>query len=458
MASRKPIGKTEPTPEIKTKNEGLSIGLRLFIIAVLSIVLLIPSLLLHVLIHDRDQRKDSVVLEVADQWSGGGQTLAAPIMTLPYKEYFKDEKGHIQYNIVYAHFLPETLNLTGTMEPEIRYRGIYKVALYQATLQVSGTFRFPNIADLNIKASNILWKDAFITLGMSNTKSIQEKVLLHWNQKAFLAEPGVKCTDVVDSGISVKIPLKTTTQEYKFAFALTHAGHDFLEFVPLGKTTDVTLSAPWGDPSFYGSFLPDERVINESDFSANWKIIDINRNFPQQWKGQVHSIRAASFGVRLFTPVDHYLKTTRTVKYAIMFIGLTFLALFMLDVLIRSGQKPVHPIQYLLIGIALVVFYTLLLSLSEHLGFAGAYGLASLAIVILITLYTKSVLNNILHTGLMAGILVVLYSYLYIVLQLEDFALLIGSVSLFVILSIVMYLTRKIDWSDIGGKKLKNKI
>ncbi|MCD4814724.1 cell envelope integrity protein CreD [bacterium] len=446
--------KTKKTVSEKTvpaKAEGLSVGLRLFVIALLTAVLLIPSFSIHFLIQDRDNRKRSVIYETAMQWSGGMQDVTALVLTLPYKRYFKDEKGRIQHEVLFAHFLPETLDINGRMAPEIRYRGIYKVALYNADLKVKGRFVFPNIDALNLEQKQIIWEDAFVTLGMSNTKSIQEKVVLKWNDKSVVADPGVPCKDVVASGVSFRVALNSKTYHYDYSFDLTHNGHEMLQFVPLGKLTHVQLEAPWGDPSFSGAFLPDTRAIKENHFQATWDIIDINRNFPQQWLGSSQQVQESAFGVRLFMPVDHYQKTSRTVKYSIMFIGLTFLALFMLDVMGRAGHKPIHPIQYLLIGMALVLFYTLLLSLSEHIGFGLGYLIASIGIIGLITLYTKSLLANLRHTGLISLVLSVLYAYLYTVLQLEDYALLIGSVSLFSILALVMYLTRKIDWSDIGG-------
>lgn len=447
-------GKTKPASSVPAREPGLSLGLRLFVIAFLAAALLIPSFLVNLLVDERNRRKEQVVFEVADQWSGGGQVLTAPLLTLPYQYFFKDDKGQVQQEVRYAHFLPEKLWIQGKMEPEIRYRGIYRVALYQAELVVSGRFAFPNVAALNLDPNRVLWKDAFLTLGLANTKGLQEQVYLTWNQTPQQAEPGVLCKDVVESGISVKVPLDPRRDYYDFVFPLKHSGHDYLSFVPLGKITDVKLEAPWGDPSFIGAYLPDSRDIQPDRFSARWQVLDLNRNFPQQWLGAGQQVGTASFGVRLFQPVDHYQKTTRTTKYAVMFIGLTFLALFLLDALGRAGQRQVHPIQYLLIGVALVVFYILLLSLSEHIGFGWAYLLASVGIILQIALYTKSVLADWRQTGLIGIILAVLYAYLYLVLQLEDYALLIGSVSLFVVIGAVMYLTRKVDWSSLGKTSL----
>ena len=205
----------------------------------------------------------------------------------------------------------------------------------------------------------------------------------------------------------------------------------------------MKISSSWKDPSFIGTFIPDEHEITDDGFTAKWKILHLNRNYPQQWMGGQYKINASTFGVDLLLPVDEYQKTMRTTKYAIMFISLTFLSFFMIELL---NKKVLHPIQYLLIGFALLLFYTLLLSLTEHILFKYAYILAAIANVGLITAYTRGVLKHYLQTVLIFAILTILYGYLYVVLQLQDFALLMGSIGLFVILAVVMYLTRKIDW------------
>ena len=230
-------------------------------------------------------------------------------------------------------------------------------------------------------------------------------------------------------------------------------GSDGLFFIPVGKETKVELSSPWSNPSFTGSFLPNERQIDSDGFTAEWKILHLNRNFPQQWKGAHYKIDHSFFGVKLRLAVDDYQKIMRTAKYAIMFITLTFLTFFMIELL---GKKVIHPIQYILIGFALLIFYTLLLSISEYLTFKFAYLLAGAAIILLISLYTKTVLNSTLQTITIAGVLVLLYGYLYVILQLQDFALLMGSIGLFIVLAVVMYLTRKVDWFTIMSNRQLN--
>jgi inner membrane protein len=211
----------------------------------------------------------------------------------------------------------------------------------------------------------------------------------------------------------------------------------------VGKQTDIELNSDWPDPSFEGSFLPNIRNINEAGFSANWKVLNLNRSYPQQWIGNKYSIDESSFGVKLLLPVDHYQKSLRSVKYAIMFIALTFLIFFFTEIL---NKKRIHPIQYLLVGLGLSIFYTLLVSLSEQISFNLAYLIASLSIIFLITAYSYSMLKNIKLTAIVAFVLIVLYVFLFTVIQLQDYSLLLGSVGLFLALATVMYLSRKVDW------------
>jgi len=423
-----------------------SVGLRLAIIGFLSLVLLIPAALIQGLISEREQRRDNAVFEVSDKW-GERQIIAGPILTVPYKNLIKDEKGNLLSVIAYAHFLPENLTINAELFPELRYRGIYEVVLYNAKLQIRGDFLPPNFNQHSIAPENILWKDAFLALGLSDLKGIRDVVKVKWNDEELTANAGVDSKEVLEIGISVKPKVTTAAESFAFAIDLDLNGSGEIGFAPVGKETTVKVASQWGNPSFAGEFLPIQRQVQSGQFSAEWKVLHLNRNYPQQWLGSQHKIMDSSFGVKLLLPIDEYQKTMRTAKYAIMFIALTFLTFFLTEVL---NKKVIHPIQYILIGLALILFYTLLLSFSEHLKFNSAYLLSSLAIIALVTTYTKSVLSNNLATAIIAGVLIILYGFLYIILQLQDYALLLGSLGLFIILAMVMYVTRKIDWFAIG--------
>ncbi len=423
-----------------------SVGLRLFIIGLLSLVLLIPAIMIQGLITEREQRRDSAVGDVSYKW-GRPQIIAGPILTVPYKKLVKDEKGNLTPVVEYAHFLPEQLSIKAELFPEVRYRGIYEVILYNSKLQLRGNFAPLDFNQFSILAENILWKDSFLALGLGDLKGIREAVKIKFNAAEFIANPGIESKDVLEIGISANPKLGAPNERYEFAIDLDLNGSGTISFVPVGKETTVKISSQWGNPSFGGEFLPVERQVQSNHFNAEWRVLHLNRNYPQQWLGSRHKIMDSSFGVELLLPIDEYQKTMRTAKYAIMFIALTFLAFFLTEVL---NKKVIHPIQYILIGLALILFYTLLLSFSEHIKFNSAYLLSSLAIIALVTAYTKSVLSNNLATAIIAGILIILYGFLYIILQLQDYALLLGSVGLFIILAIVMYVTRKIDWFAIG--------
>lgn len=217
-----------------------------------------------------------------------------------------------------------------------------------------------------------------------------------------------------------------------------------VSFLPVGRKTSVQLSSGWGSPSFNGLFLPKKRVIDKDGFRAQWELFDYNREFPQQWKEDKWDLYHSKFGLELFVPVDEYQQTTRSVKYAILFISLTFLAFFLL--IEMFNKRRVHPIQYLLVGFSLSMFYLLLISLSEHLTFDIAYLISGICITGLTTFYTKSVSKKCSLTIIMGSIFAGLYGFLYIILRLEDYSLLVGTIGLFIILAAVMVFTRKIDW------------
>jgi inner membrane protein len=225
--------------------------------------------------------------------------------------------------------------------------------------------------------------------------------------------------------------------------ALNFNGSTSINFVPLGKVSEVSVKSAWQNPSFVGAFLPDERNIATTGFSANWKVLHLNRPYPQAFKGATSGIDESSFGVNLFVPVDEYQKSMRSAKYAAMFITLTFLIFFFVQII--NGIR-IHPVQYIMVGLALCVFYTLLIAISEHLAFHWSYIIASISIILLITLYAKSIFNENRLTALLALILCILYLFIYAIIQMEDYALLMGSIGIFIVLALVMFLSRKINW------------
>ena len=237
-----------------------------------------------------------------------------------------------------------------------------------------------------------------------------------------------------------------------FSTQLNLKGSEQLQFIPVGETTSVHLKSKWPSPSFNGAFLPATREITENGFTAAWSILHLNRNYPQFWVGKQYKVSDSSFGLKLVITADKYQKSIRISKYALVFIIFTFAAFFVSEII---SKRRIHPIQYILVGLAVILFYVLLLAISEHLNFDVAYILSAVAITTIITGYSRGISKNNLFAVTVCGLLVFLYAYLYIVLQLEDYALIMGSIGLFVVLTTVMYITRKIDWYSLDKDPLQ---
>lgn len=424
-------------------------SLKLIVIGVISLLLLIPASMITGIVREREYRQEEVVKEISSKW-GSEQTIDGPYLSLTgkYDYTIKDEllKSKTQTATKKITLLPEELNIEAEIVPEIRYRGIFKTVLYTTKLKLSGHFANVNDSLFNLN-SDLISKSGELLIGITDLKGVKQQIRVDWNEVEFTAEPGI--TGFISSGVKAPITI-SDVKDYKFKIDLTLNGSERIYFTPIGKTTNVTVNSNWKDPSFIGSFLPDERDLDDEGFSANWSILHLNRNYPQIWDGVIFETDHSRFGLELLMPVDQYQKTTRTSKYAIMFIGLTFLAFFMLETM---HKKRVHPVQYTLIGFGLVIFYSLLLSLSEHIGFGMAYWVAALAIILLIGFYTKSVMKSNKQSGIISGILAVLYVFLYVLLQLQDFALLLGSFGLFIGLAVVMFVSRNIDWYNMQGNE-----
>lgn len=429
------------------KRVGNSVITRLAVIGCLIMILLIPVEMIKGIIHEREIRRQDVVTEVSSKW-GREQTIAGPILSVPYTVYTTDDKGNKKSTTSHAHILPDQLTITGVVKPEIRYRGIYEVVLYNAELQVNADFRKNAFTDLGIDAKDIHWDGATVSIGLPDLRGVKENNLVTWNNESFPINPGIGAVPVMESGVSTRVPLSPQQDKYSFKMHLNLNGSGQINFVPLGKVTTVQLTSPWKNPSFTGLFLPDERVINEQGFAATWKILHLNRNYPQQWTGKNEKVLDSAFGTKFFCPVDEYQKSMRSAKYAILFILLTLVAFFLTEV---TNNTRVHPVQYLLIGFAICLFYLLLLSVSEHTSFATAYLISATASTLLVTSYSKSILKSTPVAVTIGSLMTCLYGFLYVTMQLEDYALLIGSIGMFAVLGGVMYLTRKIDWYTLSS-------
>lgn len=424
--------------ETKERMKG-SITLKVIGIAILALLLLIPASMVISLIREREAAFNEVAQEIGQKW-GFPQTLTGPIISIPYLTHYLESNGKVSTTKSFAHFLPETLKVEANLKPEVRYRGIYSVIVYNTTMQISGVFPKPTFSEWKVEEKDILWDEAFVEMGLSDMRGINKQVFFKVDDKEYELNPGCS-KDIFETGLSASI--KSFSSKMNFSTEVNLNGSNQLYFTPMGKTTYVSLESTWSNPSFDGAFLPKDRTITEKGFSAKWSILHLNRSYPQQWTGSTYQVDNSQFGVRFLLPVDHYQKAMRSAKYAIMFIGLTFLAFFFIETI---NGKRIHPIQYLLVGAALCIFYTLLLSLSEQVGFTWAYLIAATGIIGLISIYARSILNSNKLGGITTGILVILYLFLFTILQLQDYALLMGSIGLFLVLAIVMYISKKINW------------
>jgi inner membrane protein len=445
-----------------------SITVKLVSIGFLLLILLIPSAWIQDIMEERQGRAESVIQEISNKWSGS-QTLSGPILVVPYKHretiYHTKENMEIKESVRKTFFLPELLDITGTVNPEILHRGIFDAAVYESSMNIRASFQTPDFQSLNIQDDMVLWKDAHLIFSITDLRGISNNPTLVVGEKTLVAEPsnhvGVatrkfmreiveyaatqrEYTEFSTSGIVAKLNWQQSSDFVANAsITLDLKGSNRLSFVPTGKTTNVALSGPWPDPSFDGEFLPTSREINEAGFNASWKVLHFNRPFSQQWKDNDQELAGSEFGMKLLIPVDQYQKSIRTSKYGLLIILLTFVALFLVEII---RKVRIHPFQYILIGVALIIYYTLLLSLSEHIGYNAAYWVSAFGTVGLISAYSASFLKSPGLIVLFTVVLGVVYSFIFIIILQQDFSLLIGSIGLFLIVGLLMYFSRKVDW------------
>jgi inner membrane protein len=428
--------------------------IRMVVIGIMVLALLVPLLMVKALVGEREQRRDQAQAEIIGAW-GGQQTVAGPFLTVPFIARFKDESGKLVESIQAAHFLPDVLRIEGDVAPETRKRGIYEATLYTASLQVSGVFRRPDFSAWQIAQEDILWDNAVLSVELPDMRAILDRITLSWGSGSSSFRPGKGTAGIFGGEIEAPVPAKRITSPISFSFPLRLHGGGSLSFLPLGDETAIRVKSPWRSPSFSGSYLPATRSIGADGFQAEWKVISMARAYPQRWRqGETEPgvVLSSGFGVDFMAPVDTYLKVTRALKYGILFLLLPFGTLFLLEVF---SARRLHPLHYLLVGLANIVFYLLLLSLSEHIPFDAAYAAASIASAGLVTAYTLSIMKGWREGIAILPVLAAGYGFLALVLRSEDFALLVGALGLFLILGAVMMLTRRVDWYGMGFARRK---
>jgi inner membrane protein len=407
------------------------------------------------LVAERQERRQAAVTEVSSKW-GNVQSIIGPVLIVPYT-YRSTETSASGLQITRtetrnAIFLPEQLRVRGSIDAELRHRGIFSIPVYKVGLTLEGEFTRPSFAELGLEPAGVAWERAQLAIGISDARAIQQETAVTWNGKPVSFLPGTGAFTDGGTGIHAVVGLANGGQRAQFSFPLSLNGSLGVYLTPFAQNTIVELQSNYGHPSFQGNWLPVERSVSDAAFRAKWSIPFLGRNYPQAWKAEVgmrKEIDGSRFGVELVNPVDHYRMAERSVKYAGLFILLTFATLWLIEVL--AGVR-VHPIQYLLLGGALCLFYLLELSLSEHLGFPLAYTVASFSVVALVAGYSVVVLHHIRRALFVIAVVSLLYAYLYILLMNEDYALLIGSVGLFLILAAIMYATRRVDWYAVGTR------
>ncbi len=430
-----------------------STTLKLGTITIMMLLLIIPTSMIESIISERQSLSVTAIDEVSAKWANE-QQLNGPILSIPLL-YERATEKQTTTSIKYWHILPNELTIGGEVVPNTLRRGVYEVVVYKSNLQVSGNFKLPE-APKGQYLKAVQYDKAFLTIGTSDLRGIKNNVTVNWGGKRCPVIPGTRVKGLISTGITVTVPMAQLTAEksIKFNFSLDLRGSKSLAFTPLGSTTKVHVSSTWKSPSFKGSFLPDTREVSKEGFNASWSVLQLNRNFAQSWIGNERDMKeqitTSNFGVDLILEMDDYKKSLRTIKYAIMTIALTFLTFFLVEIL---NHRKIHPFQYALVGLAICLFYTLLVSISELLDFNGAYALSAAAIVSMISLYSINIFKSKKLTLLLSGILSAIYCFLFVTLQLTDYALLLGSLGLTVILAISMYFTRNVDWYTIGVKR-----
>lgn len=419
-------------------------------VGLLAMLMLIPLLQVQSLISERQGLESEARQKIAERW-GGSQIIGGPVLVVSVRRQVQSDKGWINRDQP-RYVLPEQLEIKGSLVTEIRQYGIYTTPIYTATLGLSGRFRSDAIAALSRDGGQPQWDQAVLRVPVSDVRGIRSLSAMKLDGTDIGFGPG---GDGIGGITATEVPwaldADSSLATHDFAFNMRLAGTASLSFLPLSRQTDINLSGAWPDPSFAGAFLPESHAESSGNFDAHWQVLDLNRSYGQQ--GAVedlnnYSLQTSAFGVELFQPVGTYQRNERAGKYGILFIALSFVALFLFEAL---GRWRVHPVQYLMVGLALCTFYVVLLALSEQVGFAWAYAIAAVAVVAIIAGYAAAAARSRKAGGTLGGLLALVYVLLYGLVISEQYSLLMGAIALLVAIAALMYLTRRIDWYGMGS-------
>ncbi|HLW50142.1 MAG TPA: cell envelope integrity protein CreD [Sphingobacteriaceae bacterium] len=423
-------------------NESLSV--KLGVIFFLTLILLIPAALVNDLVRERQQRQQEVIIEVSDSWSGP-QVLAGPLMMLPYSKMVISQRGgveQVEEQTHYIYLLPEELEIKGTTDTKELSRGIFDVAVYEADVKVSGYFGPLDLTKDEISFEQVHWDKARMVVGVGDLRGVKTISPFRVGGQDYTLDEYAK-ERPFDNNLIFSPELNDRNwDKLPFEFSLDLRGTANLGFLQLAKQTRVSVNGNWSSPKFVGQFLPEQRETGADHFQVNWALAHFARALPQQWTAQeMHELDG--FGIEFLQPVNHYQKSERATKYAILVISLSFLALFFTEILAKSR---IHIVQYVLIGAAMIVFYALLLAFSEHIGFNAAYGVAAFATIGLITGFVAKTLKQKRIAVIFCSLLTLFYLFVFVIIQLNDLALLMGSIALFFCVAALMYFSSRINW------------
>ena len=435
---------------------GFDVTRRVIVLGILVLVMLVPLAMIGDTVTERSERRYQVENEIAELW-GGAQAVGGPVLAVPYVTrtqsaaaagaVVQSELRHLVY------ILPETLEIHAAVDTELRYRSIYEALVYGADITVSGRFAAPDLADWNVPASDVLWSEATLSVGLTDLRGIRSLAFTLDDQPLPFA-PGLSKSQLFRTGLQARLPRAGADfagRAHSFTLRLAINGTGLLEFLPLGSETKLTVTSPWPHPSFTGAGLPAERSIGPEGFTASWALSYLARSYPPTWRAEDLSFADqpdGRIGVSFVLPGDSYQQIDRIVKYGALVVALTFATIFVVGLLKTTSA---HLVQYLLVGSSICIFYMLVLSLSEHIRFVAAYAIASAADIATIALYVWRTVAR--FTGYVAaGVLALVHGWMYLLLQMEDYVLVAGSFGLFAALVAVMYVTRNVDWFRIGAR------
>jgi len=441
----------------RVKSFCMSRGGKIFLLVVLILLFLIPTGMIRGLIYERRERAGEAESEIMRAF-GDNFSILGPVLRIPCLEKTeniiitekKEEKTEIRETVFYLYLTPENLYDDINLETRVKTRGIFSVPLFSGSIHLKGKFS-PDLIREELKENQkAIPEKAELVISLANMNGIRGIQTAEWNGQNLHFQPGTNGFSINswDRGTGIHSPaIFNMEAENTFDIVFNIQGGKSIRMVPIGENSTFNIKAPWPSPSFRGGYLPVKQTIGENGFEARWELSHLNQSIPLLWRANSDKSNSDfyfnDFEVSFFKAVNHYDLNTRAVKYAILFIIIPFLGFFLFELLLR---KNIHPVQYLLAGTGNVVFYLLLLSMSEHIIFAAAYSISALAVVLMTSLYSRSLLGTWGKSWIMGTVMAFLYAFLYFTLQSEDWALLIGSIGVFGITSIVMFLTRKLDW------------